>query len=273
MGDLYFRVYGDYAVGGPVFYPREECPWLADVERRWETIRAEFDDYRHRGGAELKPPWIPDDVVIPGWRSINFVTCNRWYRENCARFPETVKVIRSIPNLTSAFINLLEPHSALPAHNGDTNAMYRCHLGLTVPGEVDRCGLEVAGRRVGWREGHAFAFNEAFRHRVWNDTDRDRVILVFDVLKPEYRARARRVCGGVLGAMALMAVETRVRPLRRLPVPARRILHRLLAIAASAALVTESGGHALAGAAARVARRRTAVRHAARDTPPEATRR
>jgi hypothetical protein len=239
MRDLYFRVHGDYEAGGPVFYPREECPWLADVERESEIIRREFDDYHYRRGTTLKRAWVPDDVVIHGWRSINFVTCGRWYRENCAQFPETVKVMRSIPGLTSAFINLLEPHSALPEHNGDTNATYRCHLGLIVPGDVDRCGIEVARQRVGWREGQAFAFNEAFRHRVWNDTDRDRVILVFDVLKPQYRGRMRRICGGVLGAMVLIALETKVHPLRRLPVAARRILHRLLATAASTALVIQ----------------------------------
>jgi beta-hydroxylase len=238
----YFRIYGGYAGPGPVLYSREECPWLTEVERHWPTIRQEFDEYHYGRGAALTPSYVPDNVEIRGWRSINFVTYAHWYRRNCERFPKTVAILRAIPHLTSAFVNLLEPHSALPVHNGDTNTTYRCHLGLIIPaGGVERCGLQVAGERTGWREGAAFAFNEAFDHFVWNDTDQDRVVLVFDVLKPEYRSRKRWICGAVLGAMTLTMLETKFPPLRRLPSAARRGLHRGLGIAAEASLLLRDG--------------------------------
>jgi len=239
VSDLYFRIYGDYREPGPVFYSRAECPWLDEVERHWTAIRAEFEAHvaRHR----LTESFVPDDVAIHGWRSVNFVTYLHWYRENCAHFPRTLALLRSIPHLTSAFINLLDPHSGLPPHNGDTNTTYRCHLGLIVPGDVDVCGLEVGGQRRGWREGEAFAFNEAYRHHVWNDTEGNRAVMVFDVLKPEYRDRKVAICGDVLGAIALTMLETRLPPLRRLPSPARRGLHRVLGLGARATLVVRDG--------------------------------
>jgi len=237
MEPLYFRIYGDYQGPGPVFYGRDECPWLAEIERHWRTIRAEFEDFHYHRGQGLTESYIPDDVEVRGWRSINFVTYLHWYGANCARFPKTVAILRDIPHLTSAFVNLLEPHAKLPPHNGDTNTTYRCHLGLIVPSEGPECGLLVGGERRGWREGEAFAFNEAYRHTVWNDTDRDRVVLVFDVMKPEYRPRKRRICGAVLGAITVTMLETRFPPLRRLPAVLRRTLHRALAVAATAVLV------------------------------------
>jgi aspartyl/asparaginyl beta-hydroxylase (cupin superfamily) len=237
VAEAYLRIFGDYAGGGPVFYPRAECPWLADVEREWRAVRAEFEEHYYRRGHTLRAPFIPDDVEVTGWRSVNLVTYGHWYPESCRRFPRTAALMRTIPGLTSAFINLLEPHSSLPPHNGDTNTTYRCHLGLIVPGDVERCGLAVGGERTGWREGEAFAFNEAYRHAVWNDTDHDRVLLVFDVLRPEFSDRRKRICRDVLGAIALMALETRIPALRRLPHPARRGLHRMLGPAASAALL------------------------------------
>jgi ornithine lipid ester-linked acyl 2-hydroxylase len=239
---LYFRIYGDYDGPRPVFYPRPECPWLADVEGHWRIIREEFEEHHYRRRARLSASYVPDDVEVRGWRSVNFVTYRHWYRANCAAFPRTVALLRSIPGLTSAFINLLEPHARLPEHNGDTNTTYRCHLGLIIPpGGVERCGLEAGGERTGWEEGRAFAFNEAFRHRVWNDTDRDRVVLVFDVMKPAYRGRRRAICGAVLGAIALTTLETAVPPLRRLPAAARRGLHRALGLAAAGALAVRDG--------------------------------
>jgi beta-hydroxylase len=233
MEPLYFRIYGDYRGPGPIFYPREECPWLAEIERHWQTIRSEFEEHHYRQRRALSDSYVPDDVEVSGWRSVNFVTYLHWYRPNCERFPKTVAILRTIPHLTSAFINLLEPHARLPEHNGDTNTTYRCHLGLVVPSEGPDCRLLVGGAEHGWREGHAFAFNEAFRHTVWNDTDRDRIVLVFDVMKPEYRSRKRRICGAVLGAITLTMLETKLPPLRRLPAPLRRALHRLLGAAAT----------------------------------------
>src|SRR5262245_6915068 len=242
MEEPYFRIYGDYAGRGPVFYSRAECPWLAQMEDHWQAIRREFEAYHYERRVGLTPSYVPDDVEVHGWRSINFVTYRHWYRHNCVGFPKTVAFLHSIPHLTSAFINLLEPHSTLPAHNGDTNTPYRCHLGLIIPsGDVDRCGLQVGGERIGWREGEAFAFNEAYRHFVWNHTDRDRAILVVDVLKPEYRPRMLGVCGAVLGAIALTGLETSVPPLRRLPASGPRLLHRGLGLAAGTVLFVRDG--------------------------------
>ena len=245
MEPLYFRIYGDYAGPPPVFYTREECPWLAEIERHWRTIRAEFEAYHYRGRHLLTDSYVPDDVEVHGWRSINFVTYLHTYEANCARFPETVAILRRIPHLTSAFINLLEPHSKLPPHNGDTNTTYRCHLGLIVPdpqGDANACGLMVGGERRGWREGEGFAFNEAFRHTVWNDTGHDRVVLVFDVMKPAYRARKRRICGDVLAAITVTMLETNLPVLRRVPALLRRALHRTLGLAATAVLAVRGGG-------------------------------
>ena len=233
----YLRIYGDYAGTGPVFYPREECPWLDAMEREWRTVRAELEAYLDGGRRTLAASYVPDDVAIQGWRSINFVTYRHWYRPNCAPFPRTVALLRSIPYLTSAFINLLEPGATLPPHNGDTDATYRSHLGLIVPSEsVEACGLAVHDQQIGWREGGTFAFNEAFRHHVWNRTDRDRVIMVIDVMRPEYRSRGIAICGDVLAAMALTGFETAVPPLRRLHGVGRRMLHRTLGLAARAVL-------------------------------------
>jgi hypothetical protein len=230
----YFRLYGDYRSDGPIFYDRDECPWLA--------IRDEFAAHRERFAGRLTTSYVPDDVAIVGWRAVNFVTYRHWWHRKCRGFPHTVAALRAIPHLTTAFLSLLEPGAELPVHNGDTNTTYRCHLALEVPSEdVERCGLEVGGARRGWREGEAFAFNEAWRHTVWNRTDRPRAVLVFDVLRPEYRDRTRAVCGDVLAAMSVTALETALPPLRHVPVAGRRLLHRALGLGARGVLRVADG--------------------------------
>jgi len=239
MEPPYLRPFGDYVSRAPIFARREECPWLERVEAAWQTVRGEVEDYRRNRGGDVRASFVPDDVDIRGWDAINFVTYQHWYRRNCRAFPQTIALLRSIPDLITAYVSILAPGAGLPVHNGDTNTTYRCHLGLVVPpGGVDRCGLDVGGERTGWREGEAFAFNEAPRHFVWNHTERERIVLVFDVLRPQYRAQKLRICGDVLGAMSLTMLETKLPPLRRLPDAGRRAVHRALATGALAVLVT-----------------------------------
>lgn len=239
MEPPYLRIFGDYAGSAPIFATREECPWLDRAEAAWRDVRAEVEEYRRQRGEGIRASFVPDDVDIRGWDAINFVSYLHRYPHNCRAFPKTIALLRSIPDVTTAYVSILAPGAGLPVHNGDTNTTYRCHLGLVVPeGGVDLCGLDVGGERTGWREGEAFAFNEAPRHFVWNRTDRERIVLVFDVLRPQYRKHKLRICGDVLGAMTLTMLETKLPPLRRLPDGARRALHRTLSAGALTVLLT-----------------------------------
>jgi len=221
----HFRLYGPYPGTEPAFYRPDDFPWVETLRRNWTVIRDELVDYVGRQGRTLPANFIPDAVDVTGWRGVTLFTCLRRYRANCRAFPRTTAILESIPEIVSAFINLLEPHTELPAHYGDSNLFHRAHLGLIVPGGVEVCGMEVDGERMGWREGEVFVFNDARRHAVWNRGDRPRVVLVCDVMKPQYgRATAGR-CGRVLGTIAATFLQARVRPLRRLPRPALRALH------------------------------------------------
>ena len=55
----------------------------------------------------------------------------------------------------------------------------RVHLPLLVPSGGD-CGLRVAGESRRWERGKCLIFDDAFEHEAWNDTDADRVVLLFD---------------------------------------------------------------------------------------------
>jgi aspartyl/asparaginyl beta-hydroxylase (cupin superfamily) len=42
-----------------------------------------------------------------------------------------------------------------------------------------------------WIEGKAWAFDDTIEHEAWNDSDRTRVILLFDVWRPELTEEER----------------------------------------------------------------------------------
>ena len=221
---VHYRIYGDYAGSEPAFYATDDFPWAAELSRNWRVIREEYEAYVASGNA-LKPNFVPDPVAITGWLGVNLFTFLRRYDRNCEHFPRTMRLLESIPGTASAFINLLAPGASLPAHFGDSNTLYRVHLGLMVPGDVDECGMQVGSERVGWRDGEVLIFNDARRHFVWNRSDRPRVILVCDVMKRQYGGATPRTCSRVLGSIVLTYLQTRAPVLQRLPRGVLRALH------------------------------------------------
>lgn len=62
-------------------------------------------------------------------------------------FPKTMSLLSNIPRVVNIGFNLLEPHAVIKPHQGDTNAIIRCHLALKVPDEKEKCYLCVKNQK------------------------------------------------------------------------------------------------------------------------------
>ena len=82
------------------------------------------------------------------------------------------------------FFSTLKGQSSIASHYGPCNLRLRCHFPLIVPPEGD-CGMEVGGHKFRWEVGRAVFFDDCYEHRVWNNTDNDRVVLLFDIWHPD----------------------------------------------------------------------------------------
>lgn len=78
--------------------------------------------------------------------------------------------------------SLLRPRSRIPPHTGMLNTRFICHLPLIVPpGGALRVGSETRE----WQVGQLMVFDDTVEHEAWNDSDHDRLVLIFDVWRPE----------------------------------------------------------------------------------------
>ena len=57
----------------------------------------------------------------------------------------------------------------------------RCHLGLIVP---NGCGIQVGDETRHWEEGKCLVFDDTTLHSAWNDSNRARIILIADFVRP-----------------------------------------------------------------------------------------
>src|SRR5436190_24364353 len=88
----------------------------------------------------------------------------------------------------SVMLSLLKAGAQIPPHTGMLNVRYIVHLPLVVP---PRCSFRVGAKTVEWREGEIILFDDTIEHEARNDSDRDRLVLIFDVWRPELSQNER----------------------------------------------------------------------------------
>jgi ornithine lipid ester-linked acyl 2-hydroxylase len=175
-------------VGLEPFLDPGQFPWVDDVERQWPVIRRELDTVLVRH-AELPnfQDISTDQAALTDddrWKTYFFRAYGVRAKGNCARCPETAKILDRIPGMTTAMFSILSPGKHIPEHRGPYRGVLRYHLGLLVPDPPDGSGIEVGGAVEHWREGGSLLFDDTYLHRAWNDTDGVRVVLFVDVVRP-----------------------------------------------------------------------------------------
>ncbi len=175
-------------VGDPPVFETEQFPFLRELEANWQVIRAELD-----GILEAREHLPPFQMISRDQKRI--ARDDRWktyilfgfkYKSerNCARCPETTRLLEQVPNLHTAMFSILSPGYHIPPHRGVTKGLIRTHLGLKVPKAAERCRIRIDDRICHWQEGRCLVFDDTFDHEVWNDTDEERVVLLFDFERP-----------------------------------------------------------------------------------------
>jgi aspartate beta-hydroxylase len=178
------------------FFPRADFAWLDAIEAATDAIREEFIGVLKT--EEGFAPYItyPADVPHNQWAELN--NSPRWsafhlykmgvrIEANAARCPRTMKALERAPQpdqpgrTPSAMFSLLKPRTRIPPHNGVTNSRLVVHLPLIVP---EGCGFRVGNDTRRWVPGKAWVFDDTMEHEAWNDSDKLRVVLIFDIWHP-----------------------------------------------------------------------------------------
>lgn len=175
-------------VGDTPVYDNKDFPFLKPFVDNWEGIRAEaVGILKHREAVPLFQEVSPDQKRIAmgsNWRTFILYGFGNKLAKNCSQAPLTTRLLESIPNLQTAWFSILSPGYHIPAHRGVSKGILRAHLGLIIPIEAEKCRIRVGDKIKVWRPGEVFVFDDTYEHEVWNDTDEERVILLFDFDRP-----------------------------------------------------------------------------------------
>jgi len=187
-------------------------PWLAEVEAATDSIAAELQVLL--AGADLFEPYVDYAEGRPLAQWVDLHRSRRWSAihlfkagratEAAASCPRTMALLATLPQPVlldrspAAMFSALAPHTRIPPHTGVGNVRLVCHLPLIVP---PGCVFRVGDERREWVRGKAWVFDDTIEHEAWNDSDDDRIILIFDVWHPALSAAERSAIATVFGAL------------------------------------------------------------------------
>ena len=178
------------------FFDRAEFPWLDGVEQATDDIRDEFlDVLRTEEGFTpyiSYPPGVPVNQFAelnnsPRWSAFHLFKGGQRIDVNAKRCPKTMSVLEHVPQpdqagrTPAAMFSLLKPRTTIPAHVGVSNVRLVTHLALIIP---ENCYFRVGNETRQWVPGKAWVFDDTIEHEARNDSDKLRVVLIFDIWHP-----------------------------------------------------------------------------------------
>ena len=185
------------------FFDRALFPWLDPIEAATDAIRDEF--LAILAAEEGFTPYITYSADVPHnqfaelnnsprWSAFHLLKGGELAAENAAKCPVTMGLLAGAPQpdqpgrTPSAMFSLLKPRTRIPPHNGVTNVRLVTHVPLIIP---EACGFRCGNETRVWVPGKAWVFDDTIEHEAWNDSDKLRVVLIFDIWHPHLSAAER----------------------------------------------------------------------------------
>ena len=195
------------------FYDRNDFPWLDALEAATADIRDELIEVMK--DPSVFHPYVQGDpnrphneqagmLNNPAWSAFYLWKDGEIVAEHAARCPKTIRALANAPltrvkgRSPAVLFSLLRPGTHIPPHNGFVNTRLICHLPLIVP---ERCRLRVGNETRTPVEGKAWLFDDTIEHEAWNDSAETRVILLFEIWRPELSAEERKLVSAMFEAI------------------------------------------------------------------------
>ena len=181
------------------FFDSADFDWVTDLEAAAHAIRAELDavlasDTGHKPYVEADPTRPNKGHRLlgdPNWSAFHLIENGTPVVGNAARCPAAMAALAQLPipqiqgRSPMALFSVLKPHTHIPPHSGMLNTRLIVHLPLIVP---DNCRLRVGNDTRAIVAGKVMIFDDSIEHEAWNDSNETRVVLLFEIWRPELTA-------------------------------------------------------------------------------------
>jgi aspartyl/asparaginyl beta-hydroxylase (cupin superfamily) len=180
---------------------------FSEMQREALALMGDADDFRPYVNANSARPHGDVHGLLnnPDWSTYFLFENGAPVADHVARCPVIFKTVmdhvplcRIGPRAPSVMLSLLRPHSKIPIHTGMLNCRFICHMPLVIPPD---CGFRVGAVTREWREGELMVFDDSVDHEAWNESDHNRLILIFDIWRSELAAEEQAMVQSLFAAV------------------------------------------------------------------------
>lgn len=195
------------------FYDPAQFAWFEPMLALVPEMRRELAEVL-AGGADGFAPYVHGSVNRPApnnpllgkqdWSAFHFWRDGAVVEENAARCPATMEALSHAPLVQTpgrspnAHWSRLLPGAHIAPHYGMLNTRLICHVPImTAP----QCWLRVGSDRREWLDGVPLVFDDSIEHEAMNDGPQQRVILLFEIWRPEIEEADRAAISRIFEAI------------------------------------------------------------------------
>ena len=186
------------------FFDPSEFEWAPGIEAATRAIREELSGLLEKRGDKDFRAYIQGETIRmdanrdlmknKDWSALFLCENSQVMMETVQRCPRTWQAVQKAPLPSIAtwgptvMFSLLKAGARIRPHTGMFNTRLVCHLPLIVP---PNCRFRVGNEIREWEVGKLMIFDDTIEHEAWNDSSEDRVILIFDIWRPELTDQER----------------------------------------------------------------------------------
>ena len=195
------------------FYEPDSFPWLASMLTLLPQMQQELAEVLAREGGGFSPyvqrtqhrP-APNNPLLDSqaWGAFHFWRDGEPVAENAARCPATMAALANAPlpqipgRSPNAHWSRLLPGAQIAPHTGMLNTRLICHIPiLTAPD----CTLRVGSETREWQGGIPLIFDDSIEHEAHNAGPQERVVLLFEIWRPEIAEADRAAISQIFQAI------------------------------------------------------------------------
>lgn len=194
------------------FFERDEFPWLAEIEpaipemrRELDAILADADGFApYVATTADRPPPANELRDDDRWGAYYLWKDGAPVADHAARAPLTMAALDRAPmplvagRSPNALYSRLKPGTHIKPHHGLLNTRLIVHIPLV---NAPDCALRVGNETRSWQDGEALIFDDSIEHEAWNRGGRDRIVLLFEIWRPELTTPERAALTTIFAAI------------------------------------------------------------------------
>jgi aspartyl/asparaginyl beta-hydroxylase (cupin superfamily) len=191
------------------FYDPSDFEWAECLLSKAGYIKQELQSLME--DETLFSPYMDHNPDAPALSNIGLENDSRWsalhlvkdglpIESNIKRCPNTYGALSELPiakingRSPNILFSLLKPGARIPPHHGQMNARLLVHLPLIVP---SGCELRVGNQIRSVVENKLMIFDDSIEHEARNTSDSTRIVLIFDIWRPELSNEETKVIAGI----------------------------------------------------------------------------